>query len=123
MVSHDSASGRLIGATASTGETFHIDIETGTTFNHLSTNVPFEGVGAEYDPNTDSLLVSTGSNLYSVDLTDGSTFLGAMEGHDVDFSFSVSMRVYLTPCILHTGHLKQRDYTEHSSPNAEPDRR
>ena len=87
-LAYDSASEQLIGATASTGEVFHIDSGTGNTFNHLPTEVPFEGVGVEYDPITDSLLVSTGSSLYSVDLTDGSsTFRGEMEGHIDDLVF------------------------------------
>ena len=63
---YDSAAEQLIGATASTGEVFHIDVATGTALNHLSTEIPFEGVGVEYDPSTNSLLVSTGSLYRSI---------------------------------------------------------
>ena len=87
-LAYDSTSERLIGATASTGEVFYIDSETGSTSDHIQTEIPFEGVGVEYASRTDSLLVSTGKSLYSVNLTDGSfTFLGEMEGHIDDLVF------------------------------------
>lgn len=87
-LAYDAATESLIGATASTGEVFNIDIDTGNTFNHLATAVPFESVGVAYASQTDSLLVSTGSSLYSVDLTDGSSILlGNLNGHIDDLVF------------------------------------
>lgn len=83
-LAHDPHSDRLFGATASTGELFTIDTNTGSTFNHVQTNVPFVSVGLEYEQETDSLLTSTGSELFSVDHDNGaSTLLGSLDG-DID---------------------------------------
>ena len=83
-LAHDAQSNRLFGATASTGEVFTIDTNTGSTFNHSQTNVPFISVGLEYEDETDRLIASTGAELFSVDHSDGtSTFIGALEG-DID---------------------------------------
>ena len=62
-LAYDSDADILLGATASTSEIFHIDIYTGTTSNHITTDAPFEGVGIEYDEETDTLLASTSNEL------------------------------------------------------------
>ena len=83
-LAHDSETDRLFGATASTGEVFVIDTTTGATFNHSQTNVPFVSVGLEYEEETDSLITSTGTELFSVDHDDGTADrLGSLRG-DID---------------------------------------
>jgi len=83
-LAHDPHSDRLFGATASTGEVFTIDTNTGSTFNHVQTNVPFVSVGLEYDQETDNLFTSTGAELFSVNHESGvSTLLGSLGG-DID---------------------------------------
>ena len=83
-LAYDSQSDRLFGATASTGEVFTIDTNTGSTFNHAQTNVPFVSVGLEYEQDTDRLITSTGNDLFSVDPVDGtSTWIGSLGG-DID---------------------------------------
>lgn len=87
-LAHDSDSDQLIGATASSGEIFTIDTETGATVNRTTTDVPFTGVGLEYDEINDTLLASTGTELYSVDLTDGSSMLlGSLGGYIDDLVY------------------------------------
>ena len=83
-LAYDAQSNRLFGATASTGEVFTIDKNTGATFNHSQTTVPFVSVGLEYEKETDSLITSTGAELFSVEHDDGtSTFVGSLRG-DID---------------------------------------
>jgi|GEM_PF-6137557 len=87
-LAYDSDADILIGATASTNEIFHINIYTGTTSNHITTDAPFEGVGIEYDEATDTLLASTSDELYSIEPNNGtSVFLGPLEGHIDDLVY------------------------------------
>ena len=87
-LAYDAQSNRLFGATASTGEVFTIDMNTGSTFHHSQTNVPFVSVGLEYEEGTDRLLTSTGHELFSVDHVDGtSTFVGSLGGEIDDLVY------------------------------------
>lgn len=92
-LAYDSDADILLGATASTSEIFHIDIYTGTTSNHITTDAPFEGVGIEYDEETDTLLASTSNELYSIERNnDTSVFLGPLEGHIDDLVYHPGCR-------------------------------
>ena len=80
-LAYDAQSDRLFGATTSTGEVFTIDTNTGATFNHSQTDVPFVSVGLAYEEEADRLITSTGNELFSVDPVDGtSTWLGPLSG-------------------------------------------
>ena len=81
-LAHDSASGRLIGATASTGEVFPSTSKTGLHSTTCPRMFLCEVLGREYDPNTDTGIHRKQSILGTERLL---TFLGAMEGL---FSFS-----------------------------------
>ena len=66
----------LIGASADTDELFAIDPTTGQASDFIQTAVPLEGdFGIEYDVSTDSVLLSSGFELYSVHIRSGSTSL------------------------------------------------
>ena len=61
-LAYNSKTESLIGASAYTGELFNVDLDTGKTFNRLSTTVPFSAVGIEFDAETGNVL-STGTEL------------------------------------------------------------
>lgn len=89
----DTNANHLIGITSVTNEVFHIDIETGLALNHLTVDVPFAGVGAEYQEETGILFASTGSELYAIDPADGSSILiGALDGHTDDLAYHPDCR-------------------------------
>ena len=75
-LAYDCKRDMLIGASSSTDELFTIDHTTGLPSDFLQTTVPLEeSFGIEYDVSTDSVLLSTGFELYSVHVRSGNTNL------------------------------------------------
>ena len=84
-LTYDCSEDRLIGANATTGEIFTIDPNTGQAYDVVQTQVPFQSVGVEFDHGTGLLLASTKTELYSVDVHNGTTtLLGPLGGSNID---------------------------------------
>ena len=84
-LSYDCTNDRLIGANATTAEIFTVDPVTGLGSGHVLTEVPFDGVGLDYDPAEGVLYASTGDELYQVDPSTGATtFIGALDGESIN---------------------------------------
>ena len=83
-LTYDCKRDRLIGASSSSDELFTIDHTTGQTFDFQQTSASLEGsFGIEYDVVTDSVLLSSGFELYSVNVRSGNTTLiGTITGND-----------------------------------------
>jgi hypothetical protein len=84
-LSYDCTNDRLIGANATTSEIFTVDPVTGLGSGHIVTDVPFDGVGLDYDPASGVLYASSGDDLYHVDPSTGATtFIGALDGESIN---------------------------------------
>jgi hypothetical protein len=80
-MAYDCSTDTLYGADAALNRIFTVDPTTGLASNFVSTSVPFQGVGLEFDHATGLLLASTGSHLYTIDPATGSSNLvGAFNG-------------------------------------------
>jgi hypothetical protein len=75
----------MYGADGRGDRVFEIDLTTGAATNVRNTTVPFGSVGLEYDRASGLLYASTGSALYTVDPTSGSsTYIGALAASNID---------------------------------------
>jgi hypothetical protein len=84
-MAYDCTNDVLYGATANGDVIFKLDATTGLAYDVVTTAVPFSSVGIEYDPATGLIWAATGTDLYSVDPSDGSTvFIGPLGGTNVD---------------------------------------
>ena len=76
-LAYDCLNDVFIGANGATNQIFTVDPSTGAASDVVDTTVPFTYVGVEFDPADGSLLASTGSALYRVDVATGdSTKIG-----------------------------------------------
>ena len=90
-LAYDCANDRLIGANSTTDEIFTIDPQTGNAYDFVSTAVPFQSVGLEFNPTTGMLWAATGNELYEVDPVSGSTnFVGSLSGQVDDLALHPS---------------------------------
>ena len=85
----DCTKDRLIGAEDGTDSLFEIDRTTGLAENFVTTTIPFDSVGLEYDPTTQTFLASTSTELYRVDDNTGETTdigtMAVMNADDLEF--------------------------------------
>lgn len=84
-MAYDCSTDTLYGADATLDRIFTIDPATGQTSNFVSTSVPFQGVGLEFDHATGLLIAATGPQLWTIDPSTGvSTLIGNFNGIMVD---------------------------------------
>ena len=75
-MTYDCTRDALVGASTSTDEVFTIDYSTGIAHSFIQTTIPLEGnFGIEYDVTTNSVLLSSGFEMYAVHVGTGSTSL------------------------------------------------
>ena len=70
-LAYDCANDVLIGADGTSGSLSLIDHVTGEAYDDLYVTVPFDGVGIAFHPVRESVLASTGDDLYEIDLATG----------------------------------------------------
>ncbi len=81
----DCTHSKMYGADGSGDRIFEIDLSTGQASNIRSTSVPFSSVGLEYDHRSGLLYASTGTALYTVEPSTGSTtYVGNLDASNVD---------------------------------------
>ena len=84
-MAYDCSTDTLYGADANLDRIFTIDPVTGQASNFVSTSVPFQGVGLEFDHATGLLIAATGPQLWTIDPSTGSsTYIGSFNGIMVD---------------------------------------
>ena len=75
----------MYGADGSGNRIFEVDLTTGAATNIQQTTVPFGSVGLEFDRVSGNLYASTGSALYTIDPTNGSsTYIGGLAASNID---------------------------------------
>ena len=80
-LAYDCVQDRLLGVDGAGSSLFEVDVRSGIATSLVSVDVAFAAVGAEYDPRDATILASTGSQLYRIDVATGtSTLLGVFSG-------------------------------------------
>ena len=78
----DCSTGTMWGIDADSSELFEVDLETGAATNRMLTWVSFTYVGLEWWPSQQTLLASTGDDLYAIDQSTGlPTWIGGYEDY------------------------------------------
>ena len=81
----DCSTQTMYGADTIEDRVFEVDLTTGAAIHVQDTAVPFSSVGLEFDRPSGLLMASSGTALYSVDPTDGSTtYVGELGATNMD---------------------------------------
>ena len=72
-LTYDCSTDTLIGANATTGEIFKVDVSSGAAMDFVETDVPFHSVGLEFEASTGLILASTNDAFFEVDPATGAS--------------------------------------------------